>query len=63
MKKTIMNDYDFLEGIEFVGLMPNLMKMTGSIGEGDNVKFLGVEARGVDPLEVPDIDAIMNQEG
>lgn len=52
-----MQNYDFIEGGDFVGLMPNVIEKTQGIGVNDNSKstvFFGFEAKGVDPMEVVD---------
>lgn len=57
-----LNQYDYSEGIEFKGLMPELMNVEGieTIGRSDDsVKLFGFDAKGSDALEVVDIDAIM----
>lgn len=58
-----LNQYDYVEGIEFNGLMPETMKLTDTTGKSDeNVKFFGANAKGSDSLEVIDIDAIMESD-
>lgn len=60
-----LNQYDYSEGIEFVGLMPEVMKADGveTIGGSEkSVKHLGFEAKGMDALEVIDIEAFYNSE-
>jgi hypothetical protein len=57
-----LNQYDYSEGIEFKGLMPEVMEIEGveTIGASENsVKHFGFDAKGSDSLEVVDIDAIM----
>lgn len=51
-----MQDYDRVEGIEFKGLVPELMEIEGinTVGASENnVNFFGVNAKGSDQLEVP----------
>lgn len=60
-----LNQYDYVEGIEFNGLMPKLMEADGvdTTGTSDtNVKFFGFNAKGSDSLEVVDIDALNEKE-
>ena len=58
-----LNNYDYIEGIEFDGLMPEVMKSVDTTGTSDtSVKFFGFEAKGNDALEVVDIEAIMGAE-
>lgn len=56
-----LNQYDQVEGIEFNGLMPEVMKANGvkTTGSGKSVKHFGFDAKGSDPLEVVDVDAFM----
>lgn len=56
-----LNQYDQVEGIEFTGLVPQLMEADGieTIGGSEtSVKHMGFEARGNDQLEVVDIEAL-----
>lgn len=60
-----LNQYDYVEGIEFNGLMPKLMEADGvdTTGTSDtNVKFFGFNAKGSDSLEVVDINALNEDE-
>lgn len=62
-KNHELNQYDYVEGIQFNGLMPEAMKLTDTTGKSDkNVKFFGANAKGSDSLEVIDIDAIMKND-
>lgn len=57
-----LNQYDYSEGIEFQGLMPEVMEVEGIETTGASeisVKHFGFDAKGSDSLEVVDIDAIM----
>lgn len=61
-----MQNYDFIEATAFSGLMPCVIEKTQGIGVTDNdqvVKFHGVEARGVDPMEVVDVEYFFDEEG
>lgn len=60
MEKLMMRNYDFVEGIEFEGLMPKVAEEVGSIGSGSSVSFMGAEALGSDPLEVADFASLMD---
>lgn len=56
-----LNRYDYVEGIEFNGLMPEVMNAEGieTIGGSENsVKFFGANAKGNDQLEVIDVQAL-----
>lgn len=56
-----LNQYDYSEGIEFQGLMPELMNVEGieTIGGSEkSVKNFGFNAKGSDALEVVDIEAL-----
>ena len=56
-----LNRYDYNEGIEFNGLMPEVMAIDGieTIGGSEtSVKHLGFEAKGNDQLEVIDVQAL-----
>lgn len=60
-----LNQYDYSEGIEFQGLMPEVMEVEGIETTGASeisVKHFGFDAKGSDSLEVVDIDAIMNKD-
>ena len=57
-----LNEYNYNEGIEFIGLMPAVMNAQGVTtigGSQKSVKHFGFDATGSDALEVVDIDAIM----
>lgn len=50
-----MMNYDFIEGIEFEGLMPKAIEKIGGVGASEeNVEFCGFKALGSDALEVID---------
>lgn len=60
-----LNQYDYSEGIEFTGLMPKVMEADGveTVGASEkSVKHLGFEAKGMDALEVIDIEAFYGSE-
>ena len=59
-----MMNYDFIEGIEFEGLMPKAIDKIGGVGHSDeNVSFFGFEARGMDSLEVVDVEKVFGEGG
>lgn len=54
-----LNQYDYSEGIEFDGLIPEMMNTDGieTIGANEkSVKYFGFDAKGSDSLEVIDIE-------
>lgn len=56
-----MMNYDFVEGIEFEGLMPKAIDAIGGVGVNDDqpvVEFMGFRALGSDPLEVIDTEKV-----
>ena len=57
-----LNQYDFIEGADFDGLMPKVMEALGmTIGTSDkSVKWFGADGKGMDSLEVIDEEEIMN---
>jgi hypothetical protein len=58
-----LSNYDYVEGTEFSGLMPQVMTKVDTIGSAEtSVHYLGYEARGYDAMEVVDIEAIMEGE-
>jgi len=59
-----LNQYDFIEGTKFDGLMPKLMEIEGvkTTGTSDvNVKCFGFNAKGSDALEVIDVVALQEE--
>ena len=61
-----MMNYDFIEGIEFEGLMPHAIDSIGGVGTNDDqpiVKFMGFEALGHDQMEVVDVEKLFEGEG
>lgn len=57
MNNDEMKKYDFIEGIDFDGIMPKVMEKSGEIGDSEkNVHFFG-GFMGGDALTVVDIDA------
>lgn len=61
-----MMRYDFVEGIEFEGLMPKAIDANGGIGvtkEQPNVEFMGARALGHDQLEVVDVEKFFEENG
>ena len=59
-----LNQYDYVEGIEFKGLVPKMMDAKGvkTTGSGNSVSFFGVEAKGSDALEVVDFQGFFDDE-
>ena len=60
-----MMRYDFVEGIEFEGLMPHAIDATGGVGVNDNqprVEFMGAKALGHEQLEVVDVEKFFEQQ-
>lgn len=58
MKMDTLNTYDYIEGTEFEGLMPAVLKKSPTIGateEKKNINFYENFHRGSDYLEVVDI--------
>lgn len=54
-----MMRYDFVEGIEFEGLMPKAIDKIGGVGSSEeNVHFMGYKALGSDALEVVDVEKV-----
>lgn len=59
-----LDQYNYAEGIEFNGLMPEVMNTDGveTIGASEeNVKHFGFNAKGSDALEVIDIEAFYEE--
>lgn len=55
--------YDHREGVDFKGVMPNVIDILGGIGASKvNVEMHGFRARGMDALEVIDNSAIWGDE-
>lgn len=58
MEKYGLMDYGFVEGVDFVGLMPEAADKIGTVGASDViVEAHGHKAKGMDALEVVDIEA------
>lgn len=62
-----LNQYDYSEGIEFKGLLPELMdaeglKTIGATDETKSIKHFGFEAKGSDALEVVDVEGLYDEE-
>ena len=63
LNHELMN-YDFVEGVEFEGLMPKAIDKIGGVGHSDeNVPFFGFEALGMDSLEVVDVEKAFDKGG
>lgn len=61
-----MMNYDFIEGVEFEGLMPKAIDAAGGVGVNDKqptVKFFGAAALGHDALEVVDVEKFFEENG
>lgn len=63
MTNDEMKKYDFIEGIEFDGLMPKAIDMTKGIGKSDEIVHLFGGHRGAASLEVVDIYSFFEEEG
>lgn len=51
--------YNFVEGVEFDGIMPEAAEEIGTIGDSDvSVEMHGMYANGSDALEVVDIEKV-----
>lgn len=59
-----LQNYDYTEGIEFIGLMPAVMESCGkTVGGSDNsVRMFGVNALGNDQLETIDVQSYYSDE-
>ena len=60
MEKHKLNEYDYIEQADFDGLIPEVMNVDGVETTGvseQTVKYFGVEAKGMDSLEVIDVEA------
>lgn len=56
-------DYGFVEATAFEGLMPAAAEKIGTVGASDVVvKHFGCEAKGVDALEMVDVEAVLGGE-
>jgi hypothetical protein len=52
-------NYNFVEGVEFDGIMPEAAEIIGTVGDSDvSVEMHGMYANGSDALEVVDIDKV-----
>ena len=61
-----MQNYDFVEGTEFEGLMPKAIDAAGGVGTNDEqpvVEFMGAAALGHDQLEVVDVEKFFEENG
>lgn len=66
MKNEEMKRYDFVEGVDFEGLMPKAIDAAGGVGVNDkqpNVGFMGAAALGHDQLEVVDVEKFFEENG
>ena len=63
MKNHEMMNYGFKEATAFEGVMPKVAEKVGAVGASDvNVKMHGMEVRGMDALEVVDVQAAFEAE-
>ena len=63
MKNHEMMDYGFKEATAFEGVMPKVAEKVGAVGASNvNVKMHGMEAKGMDALEVVDVQAAFGEE-
>lgn len=61
-----MMNYDFIEGIEFEGLMPKAIDASGGVGTNDEqplIEFMGAKALGHDQLEIVDVEKFFEENG
>ena len=61
-----MMNYDFIEGTEFVGLMPKAIDANGGVGTNDEqpvVEFMGAKALGHDQLQTVDVEKFFEGQG
>lgn len=60
-----LNQYDFIEGIDFDGFITKVMEKVGkTTGTSEkSVKWFGFDAKGSDAMEVIDTEEIMNSSG
>lgn len=60
MKNHDMMNYGFVEATEFEGLMPTAAEKLGTVGTSDVVVGMhGMDAKGVDALEVVDVEGVL----
>lgn len=63
MKNHEMLNYGFKEATAFEGVMPKVAEKVGAVGASDvNVKMHGMEVKGMDALEVVDVQAAFGAE-
>lgn len=63
MKNHEMMNYGFKEATAFEGVMPKVAEKVGAVGASDvNVKMHGMEVKGMDALEVVDVQAAFSEE-
>lgn len=63
MKNYGMMEHGFIEATEFEGVMPLIAEKVGVIGGSDIVvKMHGIDAKGMDALEVMDAVSVFKQE-
>lgn len=63
MKNHEMMNYGFKEATAFEGVMPKVAEKVGAVGASDvNVKMHGAEVKGMDALEVVDVQAAFGDE-
>jgi hypothetical protein len=63
MRNHEMMNYGFKEATAFEGVMPKVAEKVGAVGASDvNVKMHGMEVKGMDALEVVDVQAAFETE-
>ena len=63
MQNHKMMNYGFVEATAFEGIMPTVAEKLGSVGASNVVVPMhGMEAKGVDALEVVDVNGILANE-
>lgn len=63
MRNHEMMNYGFKEATAFEGVMPKTAEKIGTVGASTvNVKMHGAEAKGMDALEVVDVQAAFGEE-
>lgn len=63
MRNHEMMNYGFKEATAFEGVMPKVAEKVGAVGASDvNVKMHGMEVKGMDALEVVDVQAAFGEE-
>ena len=63
MRNHEMMNYGFKEATAFEGVMPKVAEKVGAVGASDvNVKMHGAEVKGMDALEVVDVQAAFGEE-